>query len=367
MITGIINTVVIVSGISGILALLLVIADMLFANYGECKININGKKELTVKGGSSLLTALNENKIYLASACGGRGSCGFCKCKVTDGGGPLLPTEKPFLVQDEIEKSIRLSCQVKVKEDISIDIPEDIFNIKKFKTKVVEIKDLTYDIKELTLKLIEPDQIDFKPGQYMQLEAPPYEKSKQAVSRAYSISNPGFQKDIVQLIIRYVPDGICTTFVFNYLKKGDNVNITGPFGDFLIQDTEADMLFVAGGSGKAPIKSMVEFLKEKQSTRRMVYLFGAQTKKDLYYTELFEQYEKELENFTYVPVLSKPTEECNWEGKCGYIPPFFPEYIKDPKNTEAYLCGSPGMIAAVTKGLKENGVPENKIYYDSFA
>ncbi len=367
MIVVIVNTVLIVSGISGLLALLLVIADMLFANYGECKININGKKELNLKGGSSLLTLLNESGIYLASACGGRGSCGFCKCKITQGGGPLLPTEKPFLNKTEINNQIRLSCQVKVKEDISIEIPEDIFNIRKFKARVTDIKDLTYDIKELTLQLIKPDSIDFKPGQYIQLEAPPYEKSKQPVSRAYSISNAPFEKDFIQLIIRLVPDGLCTTYVFEYLQVNDIVNVTGPFGDFYIRDTQADMLFIAGGSGKAPIKSMLEYLVKNKSRRKMVYMFGAQTKKDLYYTALLEKYEKELLDFTYVPVLSKPTQECEWEGKCGYIPPYFPEYIKDPKNTEAYLCGSPGMIAAVIKGLKENGVPEDKIYYDSFA
>jgi len=168
---------------------------------------------MQVKGGSSLLSTLNENKIYIASACGGRGSCGFCKCKVSDGGGPLLPTEKPFLDAKEITNNYRLACQVKIKENIKIEIPESIFNIKKFKGKLEKITDLTYDIKELTIKLIEPDRIDFKAGQYVQLEAPRYEKTKQAVTRAYSIScNPDL-KGYVQLIIRRVPKGICTIFL----------------------------------------------------------------------------------------------------------------------------------------------------------
>jgi len=367
MLISIVYTILIFSAISGILAFLLVIADLLFANYGECTININNKKELKVKGGSSLLDLLNENKIYLASACGGRGSCGFCKCNVISGGGPLLPTEKPFLNPEETKENMRLACQIKVKEDIKIKIPEDIFNVKKYKAEVKEIVDLTYDIKELTLKLIEPDSIDFKAGQYVQFVAPPYEKSKQAVSRAYSISSSPDNNDHIQLIIRLVPDGICTTYVFEYLKVGDKVDFTGPFGDFFIRDTKADMLFVAGGSGKAPIKSMVEYLFKRNSNRRMVYMFGARVRKDLYYVDYFKEFEKKLPDFTFVPVLSQPTEECEWKGKCGYIPPFFPEYIKDPSKTEAYLCGSPGMIAAVVKGLKENGVPEDKIYYDSFA
>lgn len=198
MIITVVNTVVIVSGISGFLAFLLVIADKFLANYGECKIDINGKKELKVEGGSSLLSILNENKIFLASACGGRGSCGFCKCTVKSGGGPLLPTEKPFLNLEEIEKNVRLACQVKVKQDLQIDIPEEIFNIQKFQAKVEKMVDHTYDIKELTLKLEEPSTIDFKAGQYVQLQTPPYEKSKRSVTRAYSISSSPLHKDYIQ-------------------------------------------------------------------------------------------------------------------------------------------------------------------------
>jgi len=366
MVTAILNTILIVSAISGFLAFLLVIAEIFFANYGECKIDINGKKELTVKGGNSLLTSLSNNKIFLASACGGRGSCGFCKCKVIEGGGPLLPTEKPFLEQNEIANFVRLACQVKVKNDIKIEIPEEIFNIRKFKTEVIDITDLTYDIKEFTFKLIEPKEIIFKAGQYVQFEAPRYPKSKQLVSRAYSISCSPRYKDKIQLIIRKVPEGICTTYIFNYLKKGDPVNLTGAFGDFYIRDTENDIFFVAGGSGKAPIKSMVEKLFEAGSKRKMVYFFGARTKKDLYYTELFEHYEKKLPDFLYIPILSQPTPECDWKGRTGFIPEYFPEFIRKPEKTEAYLCGSPGMISAVVKGLTKIRVPEEQIFFDKF-
>ena len=366
MITAILNTILIISAITGFLALLLVSAEIFFANYGECKININGKKELVVKGGNSLLTSLSNNKIFLASACGGRGSCGFCKCKVLEGGGPLLPTEKPFLEQSEITNFVRLACQVKVKNDIKIEIPEDIFNIRKFKTEVIDIKDLTYDIKEFTFKLVEPKEIIFKAGQYIQLEAPRYPKSKQPVSRAYSISSSPENKDEIQLIIRRVPEGICTTYTFDYLKKGDTINLTGAFGDFYIRDTENDIFFVAGGSGKAPIKSMVENLCEAGSKRKMVYFFGAKTKKDLYYTELFRDYEKKLKDFSYIPVLSHPSLDCNWKGRTGFIPIHFPEFIRNPKKTEAYLCGSPGMIAAVVKGLTKLGIPEDQLFFDKF-
>jgi len=367
MLLEIINTILIVSSIAGFLALLLVIADYFFANYGDCKININRKKEVTVKGGDSLLSSLNDEKIYLPSACGGRGSCGFCKCIVEEGGGPLLPTEKPFLSKEEISDKVRLSCQIKVKEDIRINIPEDIFNIRKFKAKVERITDMTHDIKEIKLKLLEPDTINFKAGQYVQLNTPKYAKIKQSVSRAYSISSSPDNHEFIELIIRKVPDGICTTWVHDHLKEGDLVNFTGPFGDFFIRDTGADMIFVAGGSGKAPVKSMVEYLCKRQSNRRMGYYFGARNITELYYTDYFLGMENKLSDFSYYPILSQPTENCDWEGRCGYVMPFFDEFIKDPLKTEAYLCGSPSMISVVVKNLIDKGVPEEKIYYDSFA
>jgi Na+-transporting NADH:ubiquinone oxidoreductase subunit F len=359
--------VLIAVGITGFLALMLVIAEMLFANYGDCEIDINkGKKKLVVKGGSSLLNSLAENNLFIPSACGGRGSCGFCKLKVNSGGGPLLPTEKPFLTSSEIKDNVRLSCQVKVKENIQIEVPEELFAIKQFRAKVKKIEDYTYDIKGLTFELIEPDSISFKAGQYMQLTTPKYGKVRQSVSRAYSISsNPNNDKEL-QLIIRRVPDGICTTWVHDFLKEGDEVKLTGPFGDFYIRDTDNDIVFIAGGSGKAPIKSMVENLTDCNCERKMTYFFGARAVKDLYLTEYLTSYESKLKNFNYVPVLSHPDNDDNWDGRTGYVMPHFDDFIKRPAETEAYLCGSPGMIKAVSKGLKDIGVPENQIFYDSF-
>jgi Na+-transporting NADH:ubiquinone oxidoreductase subunit F len=367
MILSILFTVGIVAGIGGFLALLLVIAESTLANNGECKITINGKKELKVKGGSSLLTILNNNKIYLSSACGGRGSCGFCKCKVIEGGGPLLPTETPFLDEEEKKNNVRLACQVKVKQDIKIEIPEDIFAVQEFTGKVTKISDLTYDIKEMSIELITPKKIDFKAGQYVQFVTPRYEKSRQPVTRAYSISSSPEKKSTIQLIIKKVPEGLCTTYIHEYLKEGDTVFFTGPFGDFVIRDTQNDMLFVAGGSGKAPIKSMLEFLNTHDSKRRMIYFFGARTEKDLYLTELFVKLEKELKNFVYVPILSRPEENSGWKGKTGYIMPYLKENIKDAAHTEAYLCGSPGMIDAVKKELHELKISDDNIFYDSFS
>ncbi|MBM4403358.1 MAG: 2Fe-2S iron-sulfur cluster binding domain-containing protein [Candidatus Cloacimonetes bacterium] len=356
----------ITSLVSGGLALILVIAQRYLNDYGDCKIDINGKRLITLKGGSSLLNALSENQIFIPSACGGKGSCGTCKCQVLEGGGPLLPTEKPLLTTKEMTGNVRLACQIKVKSDVRIHIPESIFNIRRFQGVVSKIEDYTYDIKGVIITLTEPETIDFKAGQYVQLETPIYAKVRQKVGRAYSISSdPGNDRQI-QLIIRYVPEGICTTWVHQYLNEGDQISFTGPYGDFFIRDTSADMIFVAGGSGKAPIKSILEYLSRVGTTRRMRYLFGARTCKDLYLTGEMHAFEQVFDDFEYIPVLSKPCPEENWQGRIGYVMPVFPELITDPANTEAYLCGSPAMIESVKKALIELGVPKDRIYYDSF-
>jgi len=366
MLLRILTDIALMSGIGVILAMIMVIAQRWLSNYGEVNLNINSKRDIKVTGGNSLLATLGDNQIFIPSACGGRGSCGACKCKVLEGGGPLLPTEKPLLNKDEQGSNIRLSCQIKVKSDINIQIPEEIFNIRRFSSKIDEIEDYTYDIKGITLKLPAGEKIEFQAGQYVQLETTPYDKVKQKVVRAYSISSKPEINDRIQLIIRLVPEGICSTWVHRFLKKGDKVNFTGPYGDFYLRDTEADILFVAGGSGKAPIKSMLEHLQEVGTKRKMTYFFGARTTKDLYLTNEFRDFERVFEDFSYIPVLSSASPEEKWEGKTGFVMPYFKEAIRDPKNTEAYLCGSPGMISAVTKSLIEHGLSEDKIYYDSF-
>ena len=364
MLILIVNNVLIFAGIGGFLALLLVIADYFLANYGDCQIEINGKTKITVKGGSSLLNSLGENNIFIPSACGGRGTCGLCKVKVSQGGGPLLPTERPYMEAEELKNNIRLSCQVKVKEDIFISIPEALFSIRKFKGILKEIIEHTYDTKGLVIKLQEPEKIEFKAGQYIQLESKKYPKSKQVVTRAYSMANPPGKSDQVELIIRRVPDGIMTTFVLDYLKKGEELYLTGPYGDFFIRDTEADMIFVAGGSGMAPFKGILADLAEKNTKRRIVFFFGARTIKDLFLVEEMQGYEKKMSDFTFIPVLSQPEEGTEWKGKTGYIPPLLEAEIRDANNTEGYLCGSPALIAATEKKMKELGI--EKIYYDSF-
>ncbi len=331
------------------------------------QIIINPKKELTVDGGKSLLVTLAEQGIFLPSVCGGRGSCGACRCKVTKGGSRIQPAEKKLLKPQDLADGMRLACQIAVRSDLEISIPERIFNFRKYIGRVSGIIDYTYDIKGITFKLIKPERIKFKAGQYIQLQSKPFGDIGQSAVRAYSISSNPFQITQIQLIIRHVREGICSTWVHKHLKKGEEVSFTGPYGEFYLRESDADILFIASGSGKAPIKSILEYLMQTGTQRKMTYFFGARTKKDLYLTEELEKMERSFPSFKYVPVLSQPLPEDNWKGKTGYIMPYFKEFIRRPDNTEAYLCGSPGMIAAVVKELNNLGIAVSNIFYDSFA
>lgn len=360
------QSVLIVSGIATFLAILMVIADATIGNYGVMNLVINKEHKYKVEGGRTLLNTLKEEGIFIPSACGGRGSCGLCKCKVTTGGGEYLPTELTFITKEEQKEGIRLSCQIKVKRDFEIEIPEELFSVKEFKTKVVSIKDLTHDIKEVLLELLEPSEIDFKAGQFVQVQVPEYEFSSESVYRAYSISSSSLIKNSVELEIRYVPNGICTTYVHKYLKEGDILTATGPYGEFYLRDTDADIICVAGGSGMAPIKSILHHIEEKKITRKVTYIFGAQGKRDLFLLDKMKEFEEKIPNFRFIPALSHASPEEKWEGETGKVTEVLAKYLSDGTNTEAYLCGSPGMINAVIEVLKSKGVREDKIYYDKF-
>ncbi|MEN3008705.1 2Fe-2S iron-sulfur cluster binding domain-containing protein [Pseudothermotoga sp.] len=361
----------IVSSLSAGLALMISIVDAIVNNYGEVEININkGKKKLKVKGGSPLLQTLAAQNIFVPSACGGRGSCGVCKVKIFSDVGPYLPTELPHLSKEEMASNVRLSCQIKVKKDLQIELPEELFKAQRFKGIVESIKDLTYDIKEIRIRLVEPDSIDFLAGQYIQLVIPPYGKVEQSVQRAYSISSPPSDSGHIELVIRLVPGGIATTYVFNYMKEGEIVEFVGPFGEFYMRNTKADMIMIAGGSGMAPIKSIVlDMIDRKIKDRNVWFFFGARSKRDLFYVELFRTIEKDWDRFHFIPALSNPNPEDDWTGELGLITEVVDRYLmnKIPKESEkeAYLCGSPGMINASIQVLQKHGI--NKIYYDKFA
>jgi len=362
---------VVVSVISSLLALIIVVVDGVVNNYGEVEIDINNsKRKLKVKGGAPLLQTLSSQGIFVPSACGGRGSCGACKVKVLSDVGPHLPTELPYMSKEEINENIRLSCQIKLKKDIKIYLPEELFNIRKFKGIVESLKDVTYDIKELRIRLVEPNEVNFKAGQYVQLVVPPYENIKEPTQRAYSISSSPSDKNHIELLIRLVPGGIATTYVHKYMKEGDVVEIVGPFGDFYMRDTNADMIMVAGGSGMAPIKSIIFDMWERGITNRNVwYFFGARSKRDLYYLELFRELEKKWSNFHFIPALSDPLPEDEWTGETGLITNVLDKYLQsvipNENAKEGYLCGSPGMINACINVFDKHGVKD--VYYDKFA
>ena len=362
-----------VAGLSTILAFIIAILDKFLNNYGQLKISINGgKKELTVKGGSALLGTLAAEGIFVPSACGGRGTCGACKCKVLTDVGPHLPTETPYMTPKEIGDNVRLACQVKVRKDLEIELPEELFSVKKFKTRVASIVDLTYDIKEVLLDL-EGQTIDFVAGQYVQLVVPPYGDIAESTQRAYSMSSrPGDAKH-VELLVRLVPGGIATTWVHRNLKVGDSVEVVGPFGEFRIHDTPATMICVAGGSGMAPFKSMLNYMNETGAfpEKDIWYFFGARTTKDMFYLDELAALSKKWPRFHFIPALSEPKPEEKWTGDVGLITDVLDRYIQGgidrTKGLEGYLCGSPGMINACINIMKKNGMTEDKIYFDKFS
>lgn len=347
-------------------AILLTVADRTINNYGIVKLTINEEKDIDVKGGSSLLTTLIDEKIFIPSACGGKGTCGYCKVKVLDGGGPLLATEKPFMSQKELENHTRLSCQCKVKEDIKISIPDELFNVKEFDVEVTEIQDLTDVIKLLRFKLPEGEEFNFKPGQYVQLKAPLYKGNDEEVYRAYSIASSPNMKGYFELIIGYVPEGIATTYVHHHLNVGDVVNVNGPFGDFYYQDNDREMVMVAVGTGVAPILSILNYMRENNIQRKARFYFGAKTPSDLFMLDYFAQLEEELYDFKFIPTLSRVTEEDNWQGETGRVNNAIDKYLDEPENKEAYLCGSDKMIASVVESLTNNGMDKELIFFDEF-
>ncbi len=263
---------------------------------------------------------------------------------------------------------MRLSCQVKIRNDLAVVIPEELFLVKQYRGVVEGIRDLTHDIKELKIRLIEPDSIEFTAGQYIQLETPAYGQVPEPVYRAYSISSVPSDKNTLELIIRLVPEGICTSWVFNILKEGDEVSLNGPYGEFGLSQDERPMIWMAGGSGMAPLWSMVRYMREQNIQRQCTYFFGALGKRDLFLVDELGQMEKELPNFRFVAALSEPSEQDEWNGRTGLITQVARDDkdLEDCSNKEAYLCGSEGLIEASIEMLKDKGMSEERIFYDKF-
>jgi len=355
------------SGSGAILAALLILAEKKILNYGPCSIDINrGDRKLEVQGGASLLSLLAANEIFVPSACGGRGSCAYCKVKVLEGDGTIGPVEEPYLSDEERTDGIRLSCQVRVRNDILIEIPQELFSAKRFLGKLLHKHSLTHDIVELRIEVQEPSAVDFVAGQYIQLQSEEY-KDKESVIRAYSMSSVPSDPHHIELIVRRVPNGICTTWIFDHLREGQSVSFSGPYGEFHLADTDAPIIFIAGGSGMAPIWSMLRHMKEQSIHREATYFFGVQTQRDLFFVDEFRQLETELPGFRFVPALSNEPENSGWKDERGLITEVVERYYPDCSQHEAYLCGSTGMINACLAVLSKGGMHEDKVFYDKFA
>lgn len=355
-------------GICGILAVLLVIADRYLNDYGICKLIINkGTREEEVEGGSTLLNSLNTAGIFIPSACGGQGSCGLCKLKVHAGAPPVLPTEEPHLSKEETADHVRLCCQLKVHEDMELEIPEELFNIREFEGKVESLTDLNHDIKLLRIALPEGDEINMTAGQYIQIETPKYKKTPEPVYRAYSIATDPADKTHIDIVIRLVPDGICTTYVFEHMEDGDDIKLNGPYGDFRLTDNDKEMIFIAGGSGMAPFLSILAQMKNQNIQRKVTYFFGARSKRDLICLDEMKKFEEALPNFTFIPCLSQPMPDSDWTGETGLVTTIAKKHFPDMSDIEGYLCGSPGMCDACVVAMTENGMPEENIFFDKFS
>lgn len=348
------------------LSVLLLVAERYLVNYGVSNVSINqGSTIFEQNGGSSLLSALYDHKIFIPSACGGKGSCGFCKVVIDEGGGPLLPTELPFLSRAEQRSGVRLSCQVKIKQDIDIKIPETLLAVKEYRARVTEIRTLTYDIKEVNFELIEPETIQHHPGQYIQIQAPSPDGG--FVHRAYSISSPVHEPTKVQLVVRLVPDGIASTYIHS-LEVGDEVNFTGPYGEFrLSEETDREIVLVGGGCGMAPLKNIVLTAENRWPGRKVKLFFGARTTKDIFYLDMYKELKGKHPNLEIIYALSDPlSPEENWDGETGFVHLSVDKYLEQTDRRQAFLCGPPPMISAVMQILEEKGMRPEDIFYDKF-
>ncbi|HPC98365.1 MAG TPA: NADH:ubiquinone reductase (Na(+)-transporting) subunit F [Bacteroidales bacterium] len=397
-----------------LLVILLLVVILLYAREkltpsGDVKLQINDR-EMRVSPGTNLLFTLSSNGIYLPSACGGGGTCGMCKCQIPEGGGSILPTETGFFTRKEQLNHWRLGCQVKVRQDMVIKLPEAVLGIRKWECEVISNRNVATFIKEFVVKLPEGEELNFEPGGYIQIDVPKYEakftdfsieeqfrgdwdkykmwdlkvKNTEETFRAYSMANYPAEKNLIKLNIRIatppwdnqkkefmkVPPGICSTYIFSR-KPGDKVVISGPYGEFHIKNTNAEMVYIGGGAGMAPLRSHIFHLfKTLKTTRKVSYWYGARSLREVFYMDEFREIEKNFPNFTFHLALSEPLPEDNWQGLKGNIHQvLLDNYLSKhdtPEDIEYYFCGPPVMNNAVVKMLNDLGVPKENISFDDF-
>lgn len=387
------------------LVMVILLAKSRLVATGNVNIEINGEKTIQAPVGSKLLGALADSKLYVSSACGGGGTCAQCRVKITEGGGAILPTEEQHISKREAREGERLSCQVTVKQDMRIRVPEEVFGVKEWKCRVRSNDNVATFIKELILELPEGEHVDFRAGGYIQITCPPHEvefkdfeiderfhedwdkhnlwryKSvvREPVTRAYSMANYPEERGIIMLNVRIavpppnapdLPPGVMSSYIFG-LKPGDEVTIAGPFGEFFAKETDAEMVFIGGGAGMAPMRSHIfDQLRRIKTDRKMTFWYGARSKREMFYVEDFDELDAENDNFTWHIALSDPRPEDDWDGDTGFIHDvLYERYLKDhpaPEDCEYYLCGPPVMNAAVINMLEDLGVEPENIMLDDF-
>ncbi|MEZ6048403.1 MAG: NADH:ubiquinone reductase (Na(+)-transporting) subunit F [Planctomycetaceae bacterium] len=406
MVTPIILGVVFFVVIVGALVALILVARSRLVSSGDVNILINNQKKITVPAGGKLLGALANEGIFVSSACGGGGTCAQCEVKVLEGGGDILPTEKTHISNREAREGCRLSCQVAVKQDMKIEVPPEVFETKKWECEVISNHNVATFIKEFKLGLPAGEDVNFKAGGYIQIEVPPHQlkykdfdieqeyhedwdkfnvwryesKVDDETIRAYSMANYPGEKGIIMLNVRVatppprapegIPPGKVSSYIFN-CKPGDKVTISGPYGEFFINETDAEMIYIGGGAGMAPLRSHIfELFKNRKTNRKVSYWYGARSMREMFYQDEFEDIEKEFDNFKFHIALSEPMPEDNWTGYKGFIHQVLLEnYLKDhpsPEDIEYYICGPPMMLSAVRKMLDDLGVEPENVRFDDF-
>lgn len=349
------------NGFSLVLGGLILLMDRLLSSYGLCRVTINDDKEFTAKGGRPLLRLLLENRYFIPSACGGKGTCGYCKVRVVEGGGEALQTEALILRPAEVRRGFRLACQLKVKNDLRIEIPREYLEIREYSGRITLGELVTSDIRRIRIQVLSEDRMAYKPGQYIQVRI---DHDGGTDFRAYSMASSPDEPGEVEINVKRIPGGLGSVYLHG-LPVDAPVEFSGPYGDFYLRtDSERKIVCVAGGVGLAPLKSIVLYWRDHQRHRPLELYYGARTSKDLYDHEFFAALAGEAERFAYFPALSSP--DPDWTGATGFIHTVMQEKLEDGPNSEAYLCGPPIMIEAVTEVLKNKGVPAERIWYDKF-
>jgi len=389
-----------------ILVTLIVVAKKTLVPSGDISILINDEKKITTSPGGKLLTALAEQEIYLSSACGGGGTCGQCRVVVNEGGGAILPTERSLINNAEAKAGFRLSCQVPVKHDLKIHVPPEMLEARKWLCRVRSNRNVATFIKELVLELPPGEEVNFKPGGFIQIEVPPHvlyyssfdiddrfladwKRFKMfqytshvhtPVTRAYSMANYPGEKGIIKLNVRIacpppkgpqdIPPGQVSSYIFN-LKPGDEVTISGPFGEFFIEESDSEMVYIGGGAGMAPLRSHIfELFKAENTARKVSFWYGGRSLQEVFYADEFEELARQHDNFSFHVALSEPLPEDHWQGLTGFIHQvLFNNYLKDhpaPEDINYYMCGPPMMTKAVLEMLDNLGVEPENIHYDDF-